>query len=85
MCSSVTLYMSPSQKKSVSFVALATPTAIAKPLPWFSWRATVRTPSKVRAISTVRSSEPSLTTMTSSMSGLLVSARRTSAIVFSSL
>src|SRR5205809_3203130 len=40
---------------------------------------------KVRAISTVRSVEPSLTTMISSISGLPVRTPRTSPIVFSSL
>ena len=41
--------------------------------------------SKERAISTVRSVEPSLTTMISSISALFVRTLRTSAIVFSSL
>src|SRR5712692_11211592 len=57
---------------------------MAYPLPRFSRRAMVVT-SKERAISTVASVEPSLTTMISSISRLRVSTVRTSAIVFSSL
>src|ERR1043165_2378443 len=58
---------------------------LAEPLPRVSRGGVVGAPSKARAISTVRSVEPSLTTTISSINSQVVRTWRTSAIVFSSL
>jgi hypothetical protein len=69
--------MSPSTKSRIPASVWATPTAIARPFPWFCRRWIVRRPSE-RAISTVPSVEPSETTSTSSIDGVALRTERTS-------
>ncbi len=69
--------MSPSTKTRTGASVWATPMAMARPLPWFSRRWMVRSPS-ARAIATVPSVEPSETTRISSIAGVALRTDRTS-------